>query len=794
MTQSKAESKYIPVSVDERLLNLMINRPSGAREILKRGLDETYIQGAHLQYLFKACKNVYKNQSKHPYILNHDMVIAELQAIAPSGSIDKESMKRVLFSFVNQEELLGVIDVVKRRATKKTMETAIRELQTASSEDERLDIIQKISDINKKAKSDTHEQKILSLDDWMTEIDQIEMMPDSVPTGFPLLDRAFGGGWSKGGYHIISAPPGSGKALPLDTPILTTNGFKTMGTLSIGDVVYDESGSECNVVFKSEVFTDKSCFMIKFDTGEDIVASGDHLWTISTGETLSTVEMMERDSPLEITLSKAIIIDEKNAITSDIEVSPYLLGLWMNESCEKNDSIICYGDDELIEDIVENIMSSHLYNGFRIPLIEVSKFDPEDQIVEINVKHLSSEFNRCFDHQYYKIPDHILYGTIGTRSSFLQGYLDLHQTPYTKKSIALASSTLAHDMRQLISSLGYKVTFNKYEIHGATSYLLSFDYTQEQPNRVIESIDPVLTVDCQCIQVDSPSHLYLAGRTFIPTHNTILMLSAWKNMLDQGIPSIYINYEIARGLFMKFMFSQFTGVNPQRPDLYSAEEIATAKDFLKNKIAELYDKNLLLITDPKAGSSKYWDDIDSMLREFAEEYNAECVFFDTVNSVSARTKQGQSQRWNEYETISRDTEHLCQELNIAVIFSAQQDSESLKREDKTPVLGDVSGSKSLTEKAASVTHLFRSDIHDKEHFVNYSELHITKNRMLGTEMGSQPIRVRYDCRFKKLYELESGLQSVERSQVQINTGDTFITPKNLTGVSNHANLQYEYNG
>lgn len=274
------------------------------------------------------------------------------------------------------------------------------------------------------------------------------------------------------------------------------------------------------------------------------------------------------------------------------------------------------------------------------------------------------------------------------------------------------------------------------------------------------------------------------------TGKTILMLTAWKNMLDRGIPSIYINYEIARGLFMKFMFAQFTGVNVQQPDRYSGEEIDMAKETFKKTIADLYDRNLLLITDPMAGSSKYWNDIEGMLREFSEDYGAQCVFFDTVNSVGAKTRKGQDQRWNEYELIAREAESLCQSLNIALIMSAQQDTESVKRDDKTPKLGDVSGSKTLTEKAATVLHLFRTDLHSRVERVDYSELWITKNRGTGllTNAGCVPDRVKYDPRFKRLYEVPLDEAFTVRSTID-GQPDAFPAPKEIAALKKHPTLQ-----
>lgn len=51
------------------------------------------------------------------------------------------------------------------------------------------------------------------------------------------------------GYLMMSGR-GTGKALSNDTPILTNTGWKTMGTIQVGDKVFDERGDTCNVTAK----------------------------------------------------------------------------------------------------------------------------------------------------------------------------------------------------------------------------------------------------------------------------------------------------------------------------------------------------------------------------------------------------------------------------------------------------------------------------------------------------------------------------------------------------------------
>ena len=70
--------------------------------------------------------------------------------------------------------------------------------------------------------------------------------------------------------------------LSVDTPIPTSGKYifkwKTMGTLEVGDVVYDEFGVECNVVGVHPIEVAEDSYEVVFDTGYRIKADGGHLW------------------------------------------------------------------------------------------------------------------------------------------------------------------------------------------------------------------------------------------------------------------------------------------------------------------------------------------------------------------------------------------------------------------------------------------------------------------------------------------------------------------------------------
>lgn len=76
----------------------------------------------------------------------------------------------------------------------------------------------------------------------------------------------------------LSVPPGCGKQLADDTPILTTNGWKNHGDLIVGDMVYGMDGKPKKVL---HVFpkSEDDC-LVTFTNGEQIQCHEDHEWVV----------------------------------------------------------------------------------------------------------------------------------------------------------------------------------------------------------------------------------------------------------------------------------------------------------------------------------------------------------------------------------------------------------------------------------------------------------------------------------------------------------------------------------
>ncbi len=97
---------------------------------------------------------------------------------------------------------------------------------------------------------------------------------------------------SKARFVAVIAGSQSGKALHVNTPILTPTGFRKMADIHEGDCVYGTDGTPALVLAESPIFDDHDCYKITFDSGETIIADAEHQWTINDGVTFRTTDLV----------------------------------------------------------------------------------------------------------------------------------------------------------------------------------------------------------------------------------------------------------------------------------------------------------------------------------------------------------------------------------------------------------------------------------------------------------------------------------------------------------------------
>lgn len=84
-----------------------------------------------------------------------------------------------------------------------------------------------------------------------------------------------------GDITMVLVPPEHGKGLHVETPIPTPRGWKKMGDLDVGDVIFAGDGTPTTVRFVSSR-RKIACYTVTFSDGSSIICDADHLWLTRT--------------------------------------------------------------------------------------------------------------------------------------------------------------------------------------------------------------------------------------------------------------------------------------------------------------------------------------------------------------------------------------------------------------------------------------------------------------------------------------------------------------------------------
>lgn len=350
---------------------------------------------------------------------------------------------------------------------------------------------------------------------------------------------------------MILAPPGSAKALALDTPIPTPSGWTTMGALKVGDEVFDERGSVCRVTWKSPVWGNRPVYRVQTDCGDAIVADRDHEWLVRLcgkprpankgkfpGRPWRQFKIKETWELCK-TRRKRPMIERALALElPDVELplDPYVLGVWLGDGTAASGSITSSDEDR------QWMRAEFARLGYpttdRAAQYLFGVADIRRHLVGLGVLHDPARGVVGKKH----IPEAYLRASPAQRLALLQGLIDTDGTVCRKRGCATFCNTnkdLAQGVQELVRSLGRKAGMveGRATLYGKDCgpvYRVSFYHAAaarlprkralcrdqyRTPNTYIDVI-PCGTADTVCIEVDSPSHLFLCGRSMTPTHNS----------------------------------------------------------------------------------------------------------------------------------------------------------------------------------------------------------------------------------------------------------------------------------
>ena len=410
--------------------------------------------------------------------------------------------------------------------------------------------------------------------------------PDNDPWTDPQVDRLID--WFRWGNAMFAIPlvlpenpadPGIGyhtlwpnhwskyagkTPLALDTVVPTADGPKALRDVVVGDRVFAEDGSLCNVLDTIDV-TPERAYRITFDDGAEVVASDSHLWsTLSMGALRqrlrerkmvdgvrgATVNRKTVDGgwPEWCDLVDTAFLSGKGSRAwgipvagscdgddRDLPVDPYLLGLWLGDGGAR-DGVMHAG---LVD--ADEIHAHFTAAGYETGAVRecngLRTWRPLGMERELRLLGILGNKH---------IPTPYLAGSENQRLALLAGLLDSdgyisssgNSVEFTNTNESLARGALL-----LASSLGQRPRIVKRSAvlngvdHGpayrvtwrATRQLFRLERkaaryeagktTLRSQVRTIDSVVEVPIVPMRCLRVDSPHSLFCVTEHFIPTHN-----------------------------------------------------------------------------------------------------------------------------------------------------------------------------------------------------------------------------------------------------------------------------------
>jgi hypothetical protein len=332
------------------------------------------------------------------------------------------------------------------------------------------------------------------------------------------------------------------KGLACDTPIFTTEGWKTMLDLKVGDYVFSPSGKPVMVTGKSGIHH-RDCYEIKFDDSSKIVADNVHLWKVNVGaignrkeELVSTETLYSYKQEKKIlTIPLAAPIELPDA---DLPIDPYLLGCWIGDGTRNRSEISISAKKEGIKDEFEKA-------GYSLRAFKESPSCSGYYIADGFRKKLLS-LNLGMEKI---IPEMYFTASANQRLELLRGLMDTDgnwNICRNQAQMNLINSKLADQIVRIVASLGMRVyrtrqkgtgfgrefikdmvTFTPNGVNVFKRNEFNFPKNEERKNgtgfsrrRCIVNIKKIPSVPTCCIEVDSEDAMFLAGNDFIPTHNS----------------------------------------------------------------------------------------------------------------------------------------------------------------------------------------------------------------------------------------------------------------------------------
>ena len=333
------------------------------------------------------------------------------------------------------------------------------------------------------------------------------------------------------------------------------------------------------------------------------------------------------------------------------------------------------------------------------------------------------------------IPVSYLRGSEEQRRELLAGLLDTDGTvnPTGSPQVTVTNRRLAEDTRELVHSLGYRTGWSERTVKGrsvlsSTAYTITFTTdddvfalerkklvhkdrrrpsTPRLRSRFIVDVRPVASVPVRCVEIAHPEHLYLAGRSMVPTHNSTLGIDIARSAsIKHGLTSVVFSLEMSRNEITMRLLSAEARIHLQKMRNGSMGEEDWQK--LAGTMGKISEAPLFIDDSPNMSLME----IRAKCRRLKQKHDLKLVVIDYLQLMTSGKRV--ESRQQEVSEFSRALKLLAKELEVPLIAISQLNRGAEQRTDKRPAMSDLRESGSIEQDADIVILLHREDAYEKE--------------------------------------------------------------------------------
>jgi phosphate starvation-inducible protein PhoH and related proteins len=364
-----------------------------------------------------------------------------------------------------------------------------------------------------------------------------------------------------------------GRAQPVATPVLTPDGFRPIGSLTVGDLVIGSDGKPTPVIGLYPQ-GEKDIYRLTTQDGASTLCSGDHLWAVATRD------HRRRGKPLQVLTTREMIGNLRASHYHryelplhsapvrfpyrEVPMDPYALGLLLGDGCLTGSTTPSFAttDPELAWELKRLLPGTEVHPRQSPNYVLNKVTSPGDVItLENPVTGVARSLGLHGTGSATKfVPELYLHNSHQVRLAVLQGLLDTDGGPVTQQNrtcriqYTTVSPRLRDDVIFLVRSLGGIAYHRTRPAEGRAAHLVKgrpvhhrhdayivdirlpegiepFRLTRKRdtyhaaggggrPTRYIDSIEPAGAAEAVCIAVAAADSLYTT-EDFLLTHNTL---------------------------------------------------------------------------------------------------------------------------------------------------------------------------------------------------------------------------------------------------------------------------------